>query len=385
MSRSLVLAVSCAAVLVMPAVLQAQPPGGGQFPGRGGRGGQFPGGGGRGPRGGDQYPGGGGMYPGGGGMFPGGGRGGDPMQFRRGGGGPGMDRDGGRGGRGENRFSPESADRMAEATFTRTDRSGDGLLQTDEMTEWLLPVWDRFDANNDGGIDLVEYKAFMRDRFQQRLEDSAAGGQPSRPGAGMDTTVPDPDQEDRRPTMIRAGKLPREVPGWFEQFDGDRDGQVGLYEWVQAGRAPTDFKPMDRNGDGLLTAEEVLGYMRQGSSLTGSPVITLGGDTGNQGQFGRFGGGPGRMGRGEFGGPGGGGPGRGRPGMGGPGRGEFGGPGGGRGGRGGRGGGRGRGGEGRIDGGPGRVRPGQEARPAQGDDGEELRNRGGNNRPRRDQ
>src|SRR5687767_7549960 len=103
MSRSLVLAVSCAALLTIPAVLHAQPPGGGQFPGRVERGG-------------------------------------DPVQFRRGGGGPGMDRDGGggRGGRGENRFSPESADRMAEASFNRSDRSGDGLLQTDEMNERLL-------------------------------------------------------------------------------------------------------------------------------------------------------------------------------------------------------------------------------------------------------
>jgi hypothetical protein len=64
--------------------------------------------------------------------------------------------------------------------------------------------------------------------------------------------------EEARPVVYRAGKLPKEIPSWFQQFDTDRDGQIGLYEWRQAGQSLDDFRRMDRNDDGFLTIAEVL-------------------------------------------------------------------------------------------------------------------------------
>jgi Ca2+-binding EF-hand superfamily protein len=53
------------------------------------------------------------------------------------------------------------------------------------------------------------------------------------------------------------------LPDWFAKYDTDGDGQVGLYEWVKAGRPVVEFQAMDRNGDGLLEAAELLRYLAE--------------------------------------------------------------------------------------------------------------------------
>jgi hypothetical protein len=213
--------------------------------------------------------------------------------------------------------------------------------------------------------------------MQQRMQENPSGpqspgGQPSQPDLpGAPGYVPETPQDDeaRRPVVYRSGKLPKDLPAWFEQLDTDQDGQVGLYEWVQAGHSPSDFKALDRNDDGFLTAEELLGCVREankqpesavamalaraGGTGGGSRFAMGGGPGGPGGGFGRFGGpgsGPGGMGGGPMrmrfeGGPGGGEAGQGPqmfrsdgnnrdggPGMGRRGRGGEGGPGFGRGG-----------------------------------------------------
>ncbi len=98
-----------------------------------------------------------------------------------------------------------------------------------------------------------------RDR-RDRPPEPSGWGQPGGWGSGGWSSREerkDPKDEDApKPTVYRFGKLPKEVPSWFEELDTDKDGQVGLYEWRKAGRATADFVDMDLNGDGLLTAEE---------------------------------------------------------------------------------------------------------------------------------
>ncbi len=68
--------------------------------------------------------------------------------------------------------------------------------------------------------------------------------------------------DEERPVAMRYGKLPQGLPSWFNELDGDKDGQVGLYEWRKAGKDLKEFMEMDLNGDGLVTADEYLRFAR---------------------------------------------------------------------------------------------------------------------------
>jgi Ca2+-binding EF-hand superfamily protein len=154
-----------------------------------------------------------------------------------------------------------NANSWVERSFRRLDQNGDGLLNYDEMAgdETLRAERDKWDTNKDGFIDLAEYRAYAEARNQQRQADR---GQTLE---GVPMVVEDAapaEEEEKRPVVYRAGKLPKELPGWFAQLDTDNDGQIGLYEWRAGGRSIEEFQQIDRNGDGFLTIEEVLRYSR---------------------------------------------------------------------------------------------------------------------------
>jgi Ca2+-binding EF-hand superfamily protein len=153
-----------------------------------------------------------------------------------------------------------NADSWAENSFKRLDANGDGLLNYDEMPEELRAERDKWDANRDGFIGLTEYKAYFNARMQQRMADRSAAG-----WGGLTIIPGEPEQEEEepKPVVYRAGKLPKGLPGWFEQLDTDKDAQVGLYEWIAGGRSLEEFHKIDRNGDGFLTVQEVLRYVGQ--------------------------------------------------------------------------------------------------------------------------
>jgi len=184
--------------------------------------------------------------------------------------------------------------------------------------------------------------------------------------------------EEEKPVAMRYGKLPKDLPPWFDEYDLDKDGQISLYEYRKSGKdskeaLTKDFLKMDLNGDGLLTADELLRFTQQKAIKDkidaydesggterpthwglGAPVDDKGDNRGKGGPGGGKGGpGGGGPGGGGKGGPGGG------PGGGWPGGGGMGGPGGGMGWPGGGGpGGGGWGGGGRPGGGPGGGWPG---------------------------
>jgi hypothetical protein len=157
---------------------------------------------------------------------------------------------------GANKFEG-NMDRMFDSRFNDMDRNHDGVLSHDELNgHQLQDERDRYDANGDGFIDLNEYKSYATARMGPM-----GGPQQGGPG-GRDRDREDAD-EPRRPVMYRAGNLPRDFPYASLDENGDKDGQVGLYEWKNAGKRISEFQDLDLNKDGFLTVDEYYRYRRQ--------------------------------------------------------------------------------------------------------------------------
>ncbi len=149
---------------------------------------------------------------------------------------------------------------MAEWEFKKRDANGDGLLNLDEMPGKLRDDLARWDVNHDNLIDFPEFKAYflvsMQGRFDRDLQKLNPAANP------VAIAIIIEEEWDKRPTVFRAGKLPKELPKWFTELDnppnGNADGQVSLAEWNRAKKNIDEFAKYDRNEDGLLTPEEVL-------------------------------------------------------------------------------------------------------------------------------
>src|SRR4029077_19703605 len=128
--------------------------------------------------------------------------------------------------------NPANYDANAERDFQQLDKNKDGQLQPEEMTPELREELAKWDTNGDGLISLDEYKAYYRARMA-----AITGQDPNSPGAnGFFPNQPEQDlQDEKRRTVYRVGNYPKELPAWFAQYDTDRDGQIGLYEWRVTG------------------------------------------------------------------------------------------------------------------------------------------------------
>jgi hypothetical protein len=205
---------------------------------------------------------------------------------QRGQGGPGQpgSMPGGNRGQGWN-WNPDFA---AESLFRQLDQNQDGVLNYDEMPDSLRQELSKWDLDSNGLVDLEEFKAFYKARMAQLQAER--GGQPGAPGET-------PTEEDKKPVVWRAGKLPKELPPWFRQMDTDNDGQVGLYEWKRAGGKVDDFFAIDINSDGFITVEEALRSVGKLNTATLAAAETAQTDGTVQPNSPRGNGPPGRTGR----------------------------------------------------------------------------------------
>ena len=180
--------------------------------------------------------------------------------------------------------------RMVDGMMQRYDTNKDGKLSREEVSssDRMARSFDENDTNKDGFVTADEFTASMKAKMASgSWGRSSRGGPPPTtpstpvvPESGTTyTPSPTPDysrgdrgdrgssrpetvktdkkaEEEKKPFVARYGNLPKEVPSWFNDLDGDQDGMIGLYEWRRDKRAINEFVAMDLNGDGYLTADE---------------------------------------------------------------------------------------------------------------------------------
>jgi hypothetical protein len=152
---------------------------------------------------------------------------------------------------------------QSQKLFEKLDLNGDGALNHDEMSEPLRSERGRWDANRDGVIDVDEYRAYHQARLQALSQQVAADPEGPARGAMPGPEARPAEEEERRPVVYRAGRLPPGLPDWFTRLDSDADAQIGLYEWRHSGRSLEEFQRLDRNGDGFVIVEEMLFFLER--------------------------------------------------------------------------------------------------------------------------
>lgn len=151
--------------------------------------------------------------------------------------------------------NPDVINQLADVDFRRRDMNEDGKLNPEEMSGSLRDNLEKWDTNKDGAIDIQEYRAYFTVRLLGNVQDPNSKAAKPNPIA---TIIIEEEDWDRRPTVLRAGKLHKDLPSWFKELDSDQDGQVSLYEWRKGSRPLDEFRTWDTNNDGLITQEEAI-------------------------------------------------------------------------------------------------------------------------------
>ncbi len=197
-----------------------------------------------------------------------------------------------------------------EESFQRMDRNQNGQIDPDELQQ--LPSFLR-DGYTRAGLDLsrpisqkefIESSQQMREQFERSRANgdspfrssggggSSRGGPPGdmRPSSGeserretpraeepeeRETRRDDRRRRDERDSESRdssssskstakkdqkekkpKSRVTKDLPEDYRERDKNGDGQIGLYEWDR--QAFAKFFELDRNGDGLLTPDELV-------------------------------------------------------------------------------------------------------------------------------
>lgn len=188
---------------------------------------------------------------------------------------------------------PPKIRRYAERVLQRYDLNHNGVLEHDEWSK-MHGQPELADGDGDGKITLDEWTNYILGFGRGRrlsFSDADAGAESiARPDLATRGKTPPPDSvfvepppgSPSRATTFHVSKsrLPAGLPDWFLRRDLNGDGQVSLGEYAPTA-SPADveqFSRYDRNGDGLITVQELLG----GQAASGKKWSGSGGKLGKR-------------------------------------------------------------------------------------------------------
>jgi EF hand len=180
----------------------------------------------------------------------------------------------------------ERARAWAKEIIKKNDKNGDGLLQESEQGSLGQSV--KADTNGDHVITMDELVAFASRKPGSAPASSSSAAAPAASPSGPSssdaktasgggaaessgkvvkasshgTTGAKSAKESAKSYRFKTAKerLPAGLPGWFTSKDANGDGQVSMSEysksWTESQAA--EFKRLDLDNDGIITAEEAL-------------------------------------------------------------------------------------------------------------------------------
>lgn len=164
------------------------------------------------------------------------------------------------------RVTPEDT-RQAEELLRRYDRNRNNFIDASEISSrWQGNPMD-FDQNRDNRLSVSELAVRYARR---RLDSENSGRREESRGRERSESEPDLAVEDRfdgrRSYRPLPPSLPDGLPGWFEDKDSDKDGQVRMSEFASewTDELVEEFYGYDRNFDGVITANEALISVKDG-------------------------------------------------------------------------------------------------------------------------
>jgi hypothetical protein len=165
--------------------------------------------------------------------------------------------------------NPQNLARLADDSFRRSDQNQDGVLELEEMPEDLQSSLDTWDVNDNGMVDMEEFRPFFIARMQQKMEERPSGVFTNGWANGARDSIGAMNRDGGafvRPPVYNSSNLPRNLPDWFNRDDSNRDLQVSFAEWRRSHESDLDgFQRMDRNNDGFITVDEVLWHQNRGN------------------------------------------------------------------------------------------------------------------------
>ncbi len=155
--------------------------------------------------------------------------------------------------RGSSRSS-DGDDKSAEAAramMEKYDENKNGILERDEWRR-IGGEPEKADYDRNGVITAEE----MRRRLAYRYSDQYERDQQRKTTSGAK-----PKEGDRKSWRFTSAheRLPEGLPSWFKDRDADLDGQVAMHEYASSWSESkaNEFSRYDRNGDGIITPDEV--------------------------------------------------------------------------------------------------------------------------------
>jgi Ca2+-binding EF-hand superfamily protein len=161
------------------------------------------------------------------------------------------------------------------------DKNKDGFVDKEEAPAQVQALFQQFDRNGDGKLDVKEIGQLLETLKKRRSEQDGKPGKAKGKNNDVDKEV---DALLRRLDTNKDGKVSRDEAAGrplakaFGQLDKNKDGyldRIELIPWVQraaaagpnqAGKGPEvartsiyDFDALDKDADGRLTREELKG------------------------------------------------------------------------------------------------------------------------------